>query len=167
MQELQGIVVHKTEFNLGPLPLTGFGIAMLGAFVIAQIVAQTELDRRGKDGSVMADVVIAAVIGGLLGGKIYYAILVHDVAALAQRAGFVFWGGLLGGIIGTYGWIRYKKLSFAEISDVSAIGIAVAKTRTESPKARVAMNVIEAKRRVASPNRFSRRAYAVTSSPST
>lgn len=126
MQDLAGIVVHKTEFALGPLPLTGFGIAMLGAFVIAQIVAQTELDRRGKDGSVMADVVIAAVIGGLLGGKVYYAILVHDAAALAQRSGFVFWGGLLGGIIGTYGWIRYKKLSFAEISDVSAIGIAAA-----------------------------------------
>ena len=44
---------------------------------------------------------------------------------------------------------------------ISAIGIAVANTRTESPKARVAMKVTEAKRRVASPNRFSSSAYAV------
>ena len=120
------IVHHPFVINLGPLPLTGFGIAMLGAFLIAQIVAQAELARRGHDPNVMADVVIAAVIGGLLGGKIYFAILMHDVGSLAQRAGFVFWGGLAGGILATYGWIRFKKLSFAQISDVSAIGIAAA-----------------------------------------
>ncbi len=45
------------------------------------------------------------------------------------------------------------------------MGIAVANTRTESANARVAMNTIEAKRRVANPNRRSRSAYAVTSSP--
>ena len=121
-----GIIVHKAAWTLGPLELTGFGLAMLGAFVIAQVVAQTELDRRGKDGSVMADIVIAAVVGGLAGGKIYYAILTHNAHALVERAGFVFWGGLLGGILATAAWIRYKKLKFTEISDVSAIGIAAA-----------------------------------------
>lgn len=123
---VQSIVHHPFVINLGPLPLTGFGIAMLGAFLIAQIVAQAELARRGQDPNVMADVVIAAVIGGLLGGKIYFAILMHDAGSLAQRAGFVFWGGLAGGILATYGWIRFKKQSFAQISDVSAIGIAAA-----------------------------------------
>jgi hypothetical protein len=38
---------------------------------------------------------------------------------------------------------------------MSAIGIAVANTRTESASARVAMNTIDAKRRVPIPNRFS------------
>lgn len=125
-ETLTAIMHHKTEFHLGPLPLTGFGIAMLGAFLIGQIVAQAELARRGHDEQVMADVVIAAVIGGLLGGKIYYAILMQDASSLGQRAGFVFWGGLAGGILATYAWIRYKKLSFAQISDVCAIGIAAA-----------------------------------------
>ncbi len=48
---------------------------------------------------------------------------------------------------------------------MSATGIAVAKTRTESPKARVTMKVMDANRRVVSPNRRSSSAYAVTSSP--
>jgi len=121
---LTAIVHHPFVVHLGPLPLTGFGIAMLGAFLIAQVVAQAELQRRGHDASVMADIVIAAVIGGLLGGKIYYAILFHDASNLLQRSGFVFWGGLAGGVIATYAWIRHKKLSFPQISDVSAIGIA-------------------------------------------
>ncbi len=121
---VNSIVHHPFVVHLGPLPLTGFGIAMLGAFLIAQITTQTELGRRGHDSNVMADVIIAAVIGGLLGGKIYYAILTKDLSALAGRAGFVWWGGLLGGILGTYAWIKFKKLSFFQISDASAIGIA-------------------------------------------
>jgi len=46
-----------------------------------------------------------------------------------------------------------------------AIGIAVAKIRTESPKPRVTMKVTDANRRVFSPNRRSSSVYAVTSSP--
>ena len=49
---------------------------------------------------------------------------------------------------------------------MSAIGIAVAKTRTESAMPRVTMNTIDVNRRVASPKRFSSNAYAVTSLPS-
>ena len=33
-------VVHTFEFNIGPLSLTGFGLAVLLAFAISQIIAQ-------------------------------------------------------------------------------------------------------------------------------
>lgn len=120
------ITHHPFVVQLGPLPLTGFGLAMLGAFLIGQVVAQSVLAERRQDANVMGDVVIAAVIGGLLGGKIYYAILTGDAGALAARAGFVFWGGLAGGIIASYAWIRFKGLSFAAISDACAPGLAAA-----------------------------------------
>ncbi|MDA1080218.1 MAG: prolipoprotein diacylglyceryl transferase [Gemmatimonadetes bacterium] len=125
-EAVTSIVHHPFVLQLGPLPLTGFGIAMLGAFLIAQVVAQSVLTQRGQDADVMPDMVIAAVIGGLLGGKIYYAILTKDPSALAARAGFVFWGGLIGGILATYGWMRIKKLSFTQISDASAPALAAA-----------------------------------------
>ena len=48
---------------------------------------------------------------------------------------------------------------------MSATGIAVAKTRTESASARVTMNTMDVNRRVATPKRVSSRVYAVTSSP--
>lgn len=120
------IVHHPTVLQLGPLPLTGFGVAMLAAFVIGQAVAQSVLTQRGEDPNVMGDVLIAAVIGGLVGGKVYYSILTRDPAALVERAGFVFWGGLIGGIVASFLWIRFRKLSFARISDASAAGLAAA-----------------------------------------
>jgi phosphatidylglycerol:prolipoprotein diacylglycerol transferase len=74
----------------------------------------------------MPDMVIAAVIGGLLGGKIYYAILNGSMTSLTQRAGFVFWGGLLGGILATAIWMKIKKISFTMVSDASAPALAAA-----------------------------------------
>jgi phosphatidylglycerol:prolipoprotein diacylglycerol transferase len=118
-------IVHQpTSWDVGPLQLTGFGLAVLLAFVISQIIAQRELARRGHDPEPIGDIVFAAVIGGLLGGKLYYAILMHDLSAVFSRAGFVFWGGLLGGIGATYLVIRRKHLSFPRISDVAAPALA-------------------------------------------
>ena len=81
------IVHHPFSYQVGPFTLTGFGLAILLTFVIAQIISQHEMERRGHDPTVMGDLVFAAVVGGLLGAKIYYAILMHDWHSLASRAG--------------------------------------------------------------------------------
>jgi len=126
------IVHHPLSYQVGPFNLTGFGLAILLTFVIAQLISQYEMERRGHDPTVMGDLVFAAVVGGLLGAKIYYAILMHDWSSLASRAGFVFWGGLIGGILATALVMRWKHLSFARVSDVSsatlAAGYAVGRT---------------------------------------
>jgi phosphatidylglycerol:prolipoprotein diacylglycerol transferase len=118
------IVQHPLSYQLGPFNFTGFGLAILLTFVIAQLISQQEMERRGHDPTVMGDLVFAAVVGGLLGAKIYYAILMHDWGSLASRAGFVVWGGLIGGIVATAAVMRWKKLSFARISDVAGITLA-------------------------------------------
>lgn len=113
-------------YRLGPLEITGFGLGMLLAFVIGQLVATAVLQRRGQDGEIMGDVTVGAVIGGLLGAKLYYTVLTGDPAALFSRAGFVFWGGLIGGIIASVLVIRAKGRRFTEISDATAPGLAAA-----------------------------------------
>jgi phosphatidylglycerol:prolipoprotein diacylglycerol transferase len=120
------IVVQPFELHIGPLTLTGFGLAMLLAFVVAQYIGQVELDRRGHDSEIMGDVLVGAVLGGLVGAKVYYAILFRDPQALFHTAGFVFWGGLVGGILATAFVIRWRRQPFTRISDVSAAGLAAA-----------------------------------------
>ena len=119
-------VHHPFAYDFGPLQLTGFGIAMLLAFVIGQMVATEELQRRGWNAEIMGDITVAAVVGGLGGAKLYYAILVGDPGAIFSRAGFVFWGGLMGGIVASVIVVLYKKESFAKISDATAAGLAAA-----------------------------------------
>lgn len=118
-------IVHPFVINLGPLPLTGFGIAVLLAFAISQIIAQRELARRGHDPTPIPDLILAAVLGTLIGGKLYYTLVItHDLRDFFSRAGFVFWGGFIGSVVACYVTIKLKRLNFIRISDVAGICIA-------------------------------------------
>ena len=123
---MQYVTHHPFLYRLGPVEITGFGIAMLLAFIIAQVVMTSELDRRGHESAAnaMSDITVAAVIGGLLGAKIWYVLLTGD--SLFHRGGFVFWGGLVGGIAATFAVMKWKKISFWRIADVGGIGVAAA-----------------------------------------
>ena len=120
------IVHHPLAYQFGPLQFTGFGFAMLMCFVIGQIIVQSELKRKGEDPSPAGDMVFAAVIGGLLGAKLYYAILMGDVSSLMSRAGFVFWGGLIGGILAVTIVVIRKKISVPHMSDSVAVALPAA-----------------------------------------
>src|SRR5215831_12172161 len=118
-------IVHPFTVELGRLSLTGFGLAVLLAFAISQIIAQRELARRGHDPTPIPDLILAAVLGTLIGGKLYYTLFItHDVRDLISRAGFVFWGGFMGSVAACYVTIKLKKLNFIRISDVAGICIA-------------------------------------------
>jgi phosphatidylglycerol:prolipoprotein diacylglycerol transferase len=118
------IVHHPFKFFLGPLEITGFGIAMMAAFGIAHWVAQMVLAERGDDVEIMNDVTFAALIGTIIGGKVYFAINEQRLSALFSRAGFVYWGGFLGSVLLSYLVIRWRKQKFLRVADGAAVGIA-------------------------------------------
>jgi phosphatidylglycerol:prolipoprotein diacylglycerol transferase len=119
------IVAHTFQFMIGSFgPITGFGIAMMAAFGVAHWVAQQVLLARGDDAEIMNDVTFAALVGTILGGKIYYAVLQGSASALFSRAGFVFWGGFIGSVALCALVIRWRKQSFLRVADGAAVGIA-------------------------------------------
>jgi phosphatidylglycerol:prolipoprotein diacylglycerol transferase len=120
------IIHHPTVLNLGPVQLTGFGIAILLCFVIGQVVAQRELERRGFDPDPVGDMVFAAVVGGLLGAKLYYVVVLGHWDAMLERGGFVFWGGLLGGMLAVMFVVWRKRYGLLRMFDVGALSIAAA-----------------------------------------
>jgi phosphatidylglycerol:prolipoprotein diacylglycerol transferase len=67
---------------------------------------------------------MSRLIGFLIGAKVYYAILMGEWSALFTRGGFVFWGGLFGGIVfGTLVAV-VRRAGIWRIFDVAGIGIA-------------------------------------------
>lgn len=118
------IVHHPFEFALGPVMLTGFGLSMMAAFGMAHWVSQKVLEQRGDDPMVMNDVTFAALVGTIIGAKVYYAALQGSVSALWGRGGFVFWGGFIGAVALCAAVIRWKRLEFLRIADGAAVGIA-------------------------------------------
>jgi phosphatidylglycerol---prolipoprotein diacylglyceryl transferase len=120
------IVHHAFDYKVGPLQITGFGLAILMCFVVAQVVAQHELKRRGHDPEPVSDMVFAAVIGGLLGAKLYYVVVLRHWDALFSRGGFVFWGGLVGGMLAVMAVVVRKRYGLMKVFDVSAPALAAA-----------------------------------------
>jgi phosphatidylglycerol---prolipoprotein diacylglyceryl transferase len=121
------IIHHPFSYQLGRFQITGFGLAVLFAFAIAQIISQREIFRRGHlaESEAIPDLIMAAVLGTLVGAKLYFvAVITHDIRDLFSRAGFVFWGGFIGSVVFCWATIKYKKLSFVRISDVAGIAIA-------------------------------------------
>lgn len=121
------IVHHPFTFGVGGFSFTGFGLAVLLAFLIAQIVTERELARRSHDveAAAVSDVLFAALVGTIIGAKLYYVIIItHDWHDLWTRGGFVFWGGFIGAVALCALTIRYKKLSFIRFADVAGLAIA-------------------------------------------
>jgi phosphatidylglycerol:prolipoprotein diacylglycerol transferase len=120
------VVHHPFQFNVGPLQFTAFGIAVVLGFVVAQMISQQEMARRGYDPTPIGDMIIGAVIGGLLGAKLYFVVVLGNWDALFTRGGFVFWGGLIGGTIGVLAIARYKKVPIPRVLEVGAPSLAAA-----------------------------------------
>jgi len=121
------IVAHTFKFGIGSFELTGFGIAVLMAFLIAQVVSERELARRGHDveAAAVGDVLFAALLGTMIGAKLYYVVIVtHNIRDFFSRGGFVFWGGFIGSVLLCAATIKYKKLRFLRYADVAGIAIA-------------------------------------------
>ena len=126
LRATEPVVHHPFQFNVGPLPITGFGIAVVLSFVIAQLVSESMMRLRGADPQPIGDMILGAIIGGLLGAKIYFVVVLGNWDAVMSRGGFVFWGGLIGGAIGVLLIARMKKVPIWLTLEVGAPAIAAA-----------------------------------------
>ena len=85
------MTIYPFVLQLGPLEITGYGLMMMVAFLMGGWLIALELKRRGLAEDYAADMVAAAVIGGIIGAKLWYVAVTQDMrrAVLARRAGLV------------------------------------------------------------------------------
>jgi phosphatidylglycerol:prolipoprotein diacylglycerol transferase len=117
---------------LGGEFVTTFGLCMFLAFVVAGLVGKQEMERKGFEGDKVWDLVFMAVIGGILGAKIYYVLLnyprlVQDPTGLIfSRGGMVWYGGFLLAAALVIWEIRRSKLPIGPMADMAAPALAIA-----------------------------------------
>ncbi|MFV1987142.1 MAG: prolipoprotein diacylglyceryl transferase [Gemmatimonadota bacterium] len=116
---------------IGELTITSFGVMMALAFLLAYWVVRSELERLGGDPDLAADMLMGALIGGIVGAKIYYVLLYWDrtaldpLAMLLTRSGLVWYGGFIGGVLGVSWVVKRSGFSIARAADACAPAIAV------------------------------------------
>jgi phosphatidylglycerol:prolipoprotein diacylglycerol transferase len=89
--------VYPLNIPLGRFEITGYGIMMMVGFLVGGWLISLELRRRGLYEEYAADITIAAVIGGVLGAKLWYWVL--NGGPFFSRGGLVWYGGFVGGAL--------------------------------------------------------------------
>lgn len=90
-------VIHQIE-------ITGYGVMMMVGFLMGGWLIALELRRRGLHDEYGADITVAAVIGGIIGAKLWYVAM--NGGPLFARGGLVWYGGFVGGALAVMinGW---------------------------------------------------------------
>jgi phosphatidylglycerol---prolipoprotein diacylglyceryl transferase len=118
-------------FHFGPLTVYSFGMMMALGFLAADYVIRLECQRRGFDLDYSSSVVIAAAVAGIVGSRIYAiaddlpTYLADPKSMIFSGSGFVFYGGMIGGILGAYLVSRWYRISFAVTADMCAPALAI------------------------------------------
>jgi len=117
--------MYPILFKIRGFEFTTFGLMMFLAFVVAGWVLSKQFRRYGLTDDLASSIVMAAAIGGIVGAKIYYAILFHDWHLLLDRAGLVWYGGLIGGSLACAFLMWRHKVDFLTTADAASPALAI------------------------------------------
>jgi phosphatidylglycerol---prolipoprotein diacylglyceryl transferase len=118
--------------QVGPFTLRWYGVLMAGAMALGLWLAHRDARRRGLDPDSLLKAAELALLGGLVGARLYYVAFNLDYYARFPAKIFAVWegglaihGGVLGGILigGGYAWLR--SLPVRAYLDVAAPSLAL------------------------------------------
>jgi len=126
------LALNPIAFSLGPLEVRWYGILIALGIVLAFIVVQNEMVKRGMHADFLTDLLIWAVPIAIISARIYYVIFSWDYYKDNIGQVFQIWegriaihGALIGAFITTYFFTKYRGISFWKVVDIAAPGLLI------------------------------------------
>jgi phosphatidylglycerol:prolipoprotein diacylglycerol transferase len=119
------------ELNIGPITLQTFGICFALAFLGAGALCWKRFDELGKPKDWAYEMGFAALLGGIVGSRIYFIVENYDqvkndlLGNLFSGAGLVWYGGAIGGALAVIAWAWWRGFLNLTLLDVAAPGLAL------------------------------------------
>jgi phosphatidylglycerol:prolipoprotein diacylglycerol transferase len=116
----------KEIFHIGSFSVSPFGLMLVFAFLGSYLQLRWGMKRLGiGDEEDASALVFAAGLGGIVGAKVYYALLNRDWHLLFDRSGLVWYGGFILGALGVLFMIWQRRLPGWPMADVAAPALAL------------------------------------------
>lgn len=125
--------MHPVAFSIFGLEIRWYGILMATSILLATLLANRFLNKRGMKGDAVYDAVFACALLGIVGARAGYVLTnwgdySQNLKEIFQiwHGGLSFHGGIIGGIVGGLIYTRWSKaLSFYQLADAVVPGIAL------------------------------------------
>ena len=121
----------RPEIHVLGISIKTFGVAFALAFLASGMTVSRRLVELGKSAEWAYEMVFAAVVGGLVGSRLYYLIenygeVKHDlVGNIFSGSGLVWYGGAIGGAIAVCFWAWRRAFFGLTLLDVCAPALAL------------------------------------------
>lgn len=121
--------MYPTLFHIGPLTISTYGVLVAMAFLLALGMARHVARGMPRalapmDEAALVDWAVWTVIGGILGGRLFYVLLNWSVYVESPleivalwHGGLVWYGGFLGGLLATWRYLRRRRINFLQGAD--------------------------------------------------
>jgi phosphatidylglycerol:prolipoprotein diacylglycerol transferase len=118
-------------FKIGPLQIHSFGAMVALAFLFALFLLNKELRRKGLDPELGSSITTAAMVGGLVGAKLYFVLFETPASmtwgetfkSIFSGSGLTFYGGFIVAAGAAIWVIRRRRMPILPVAD--ALGIAL------------------------------------------
>ncbi|MDO3687108.1 prolipoprotein diacylglyceryl transferase [Micromonospora sp. C28ISP2-4] len=123
-------------WQLGPVPIRAYALCIILGIVVACVVTEYRLRRRGVAPGAVLDIAVWAVPAGIIGARIYHVITSPEKyfgaggepikALYIWEGGLGIWGAVAGGAVGAWLAARQLGIPFAVVADALAPGLPLA-----------------------------------------
>jgi phosphatidylglycerol:prolipoprotein diacylglycerol transferase len=128
--------MYPILFQFGNFELRSYGLIVALSFFIGLWLSTKEAQRKGLDPRLIQDFALYALLGGIIGARIYFVVNSNPAYFLQNpweivavwHGGIGIIGALLGGFLTALWYCRRKKLSFWQFADTLAPGVALGQT---------------------------------------
>jgi len=125
--------VHPIFIQIGDFSIRWFGVMMATGFLVAFCNMNYLAKRAGINQQIISDMLIWILVGGLVGARVAYVIAnwstefsAHPISMFAvYKGGLIYYGGLIGGILSSFIYVKMKKQPALPIADVAATSLPI------------------------------------------
>ncbi len=127
---MQKIMIN--DIHIGPVTLHMYGLMIAVGYMSALLISERRARKQGMDTDILYGIFWCAVLGGAAGSKLlFYLVNIPDILKdpsmlLQFQNGWVVYGGIIGGVLASWGYCRYKKADFVQYLDLVMPAVAFA-----------------------------------------